>query len=139
MKNYYLKKPQNWEKIKQLNKQKVWSRQARKGTWLGWDTVHELIYPRLWLMETMQDPAALPFLLQVIFCLFFQCQKVQCSSVFSSILISFVIWLLTQIVNSEALAKTCKYSHSTRATNSLVFFLLISLHFYMVEQTNFVF
>ena len=33
MKNYHLKKTQNWEKIKQVNKQKkVWSRQARKGT-----------------------------------------------------------------------------------------------------------
>ena len=37
MKNYYLeKKIQNWEKIKQVNKQKVWSPQARKGTNLTW-------------------------------------------------------------------------------------------------------
>ena len=65
--------------------------QERNLTWMG----HSL-----WtnLPKTMaygnQDPAALPFLLLVIFCLFFQCQ-VQCSSFFSSILISFGIWLLT--------------------------------------------
>ena len=65
--------------------------QERNLTWMG----HSL-----WtnLPKTMaygnQDPAALPFLLLVIFCLFFQCQ-VQCSSFFSSILISFVVWLLT--------------------------------------------
>ena len=65
--------------------------QERNLTWMG----HSL-----WtnLPKTMaygnQDPAALPFLLLVIFCLFFQCQ-VQCFSFFSSILISFVVWLLT--------------------------------------------
>lgn len=130
MKNNHLKKPQNWEKIKRVNKQKKYGHD-RSGKELDLDGTQS---HSSWtsLPKTMaygnQDPA-LPFLLLVIFFLLFQCHKVKCSNVFSSILISFVIWLLTQIVNSEALEKTCKQSHSTR----------ISLHFYMVEQTNFVF
>ena len=87
-----------------------------------------------------QDPAALPFLLPVIFCLFFQCHNVQCSSMFSSILICFVIRLLTQIVNSEALANTFANKVVPQGRPIVMFFfLLISLLFYMVEQTNFVF
>ena len=80
MKNNHLKKPRNWEKIKQVNKQKKYGHD-RSGKELALDGTQS---HSSWtnLPKTMaygnQNPAALPFLLPVIFCLFFQCHKVKC-------------------------------------------------------------
>lgn len=69
----------------------VMTGQERNSIWMGHShTVHEPIYPRV-MAYGNQDPATLPFLLPVIFLLFFQCHKVKCFSIFSSILISFVV------------------------------------------------